>query len=247
MKDSHEYVSKVLSDIRALPEHGMRMKLLCSTLLSLTSEDAAHLIEFLYKGGRSRASTATSLLVDASGIRDMLGKEACAQIYKGAIMAGLKKAAILFAETRPHKTGIAGYDKEEELKMEHLSLGQRRSFSKTGAKDSLDRLLSDPDTMVIGNILGNPRITEKEVLKIASKRPNSPEILKLISTHKVWSKRYSVMRAIASNPYAPTEVSIALLGLMMQQDLKNFASDSTIHPEIRRVAKELLEGRKKGV
>ncbi|MEK6531503.1 MAG: hypothetical protein AABZ23_03290 [Deltaproteobacteria bacterium] len=248
MQDSQEYVLKVLSDITALPEQGMRMKLLCSTLLSLSSEDAAHLLEFLCKGGHSAASakTAKSLLIDVAAIRDMLGKEACAQISRASVRAGLKRVARLFSESRPHRTGIAGYDKEEELKMEHLSLGQRRSLSKTGIKDSLDRLLSDPDPMVIGNILSNPRITEKEILKIASKRPNAPEILRLISSHKVWSKRYSVMKAIASNPYAPTEISIALLGLMMRQDLKNFARDSTLHPEIRQAAKELLEDGEKG-
>jgi hypothetical protein len=104
---------------------------------------------------------------------------------------------------------VHGYDKEEEARMELLTLGERRSRSKSNVKDSIDRLLSDPDPIVITNILNNPRVTEREVLKVASKRPNSPGILKLVATHRVWSKRYAVKKAVASNPYSSPRVDCA--------------------------------------
>jgi hypothetical protein len=245
MKEADGFVEKALSDITALPEQGMRLDYLCKTLLGMGGEDAAYFLDSVCRKDPSShlAKKAKSLLIDSARIKDILGKEACAQIRNASKRLGLKRVERLFSEPRPHKTGIAGYDKEEEIKMEHLSLGQRRSLSKTGVKDSIDRLLSDPDPLVIRNVLNNPRVTEKEVLKIASKRPNSPEILRMLSCHRVWSKRYAVIKAVASNPYAEPRTSVALLELLLSQDLKGFSRDRTLHPNVRQAAKEILEER----
>lgn len=127
--------------------------------------------------------------------------------------------------------------------MELISLGERRALSKRPVKEVIDRLLSDPDLMVIGNILNNPRTTEKEVLKVASKRPNSPAILKLVAGHRKWSKRYDVMKAIALNPYTPPRVSVALLEGLMTQDLRAIADDKTLHPQVKEAAKDIVKER----
>ena len=127
--------------------------------------------------------------------------------------------------------------------MESTTLGERRSLSKLNLKDTIDRLLSDPDPMVIANILNNPRATEREILKIASKRPASPKILKLVATHRVWSKRYKIKLAIASNPYSPPRLSIALLDLLLTQDLSTIAADANIHPQVKLSAKDIIRER----
>ncbi len=124
--------------------------------------------------------------------------------------------------------------------MESITLGERRSLSKRGVKESIDRLLSDPDPVVIGNILNNPRTTEREAVKIASKRPGSTEILKLLASHAKWSKRYAVRKALALNPYSPPRIVIALLEFLMAQDLRLVATDGSLHEQVRRGAEELL-------
>ncbi|MBI5048864.1 MAG: hypothetical protein HZB54_07950 [Deltaproteobacteria bacterium] len=125
--------------------------------------------------------------------------------------------------------------------MEFITLGERRAISKGWIRDKLDRLLPDPDPIVIANNLNNPKITEKEIVKIASKRPNSPNILRLISTHKRWGARYVIKKALVQNPYTPPRISLGLLELLFSQDLKEVAKDGSLHPQVRLAAKERLE------
>lgn len=245
VEELEELVKKVLSDLSALPEEKMRLKLLARTLARLEPDEIARFIDLLYRTGpgSGSAARARNVLINPEGLKSTLGVEKYRRTYMAAIRLGLTRVSRLFTDLPPHKTGLAGYDKEEEVKMERITLGERRTLSKTHVKDNLDRLLSDPDPIVIGNILNNPRITEKEVLKIASKRPGSPEILKLLAGHRKWSKRYSVKRAIASNPYSPPRISIALLESLLAQDLRAIAGDDTLHPQVKLSAKEALDER----
>lgn len=241
-----DMVREALSDASALPEDAMRLDLLRKRLKALSADDIARFFDALFKeaGNAPAAIKLKSSLVDPEGLKRALGSEKYKDVFSAAIRLRLRKVSRLFSELPPHKKGIAGYDKEEEVKMEHLSLGMRRTLSKKSVKDTLDRLLSDPDPVVIANVLNNPRTTESEALKIASKRPNSPHILKVLASHRKWSKRYAVMKAIILNPYSPPRVSIALLEFMLSQDLKQVLDDTGIHPQVRMSAKDLLEQKK---
>ena len=236
---------KVLSDLAALPEAEMGISLLTKRVSMLSPDDAAHFFELLYRKNPQDliARKVRHLLVDHEALRQALGQEECKRIYLASLKFGYTKISRLFTDLPPYRSGPGGYDKEEEARMEYISLGQRRAMSKRNIKDTIDRLLSDPDPLVIGNILNNPRVTEREILKIASKRPNSPVILKMLAGHRVWSKRYAVIKAIAQNPYTQPRISIALLELMMTQDLKSVAQDRTLHPQVVLTAKDLLSER----
>lgn len=120
-------------------------------------------------------------------------------------------------------------------------MGEKRSLAKGIKKDTLDRLLYDPDPHVIRNLLNNPRITEMDVIKIASKRPNSGEVLTEVFNNKKWAEIYSIKRALVKNPYTPTGLSLGLLHFMLIQDLKEISRDGTIHPAIRKAAEDLLK------
>ncbi|MBI5491513.1 MAG: hypothetical protein HY893_01120 [Deltaproteobacteria bacterium] len=245
MPDIEAMAARILSDLSALPEEKMRLDLLGRRLSALEPGDAAKLIDTVYKKGADdkEARRFRALLVNPEGLRKALGEDRHRSIYHASVQLGLRKVSRLFTDLPPRKTGVAGYEKEEEAKMEFITLGQRRAMSKSNVKDTIDRLLSDPDVMVVNNLLNNPRLTEKEVLKIASKRPNSAQILKLVSTHRVWSKRYEVKKALILNPYTPPRISIALLELMLTQDLKLVAEDKTLHSQVKLSAKDLLNER----
>jgi hypothetical protein len=245
MEDLDTILEKLINGVVALPESGMRLDYVAGTLSRRSAEDAARLLGMSYEKGRGERGRRALrfVLVDHAGLKNALGPTRCARIYHASVRLGLRKVSRLFTEPGPLRKGLAGYDKEEEAGMEHVTLGQRRAMSKLQAKDTLDRMLSDPDPVVIGNILANPRVTEKEVLKIASKRPNSPAILDLLAGHRVWSKRYAVIKAIVSNPYSLPRTAVALLELMLAQDLRKTAGDATLHPLVRGGARDILRER----
>src|SRR3972149_7255409 len=202
MENLEEILAELLRGMSKWPEDNMRLAFLGARLKKLAPSDVAGLFGVFYrKTGLASAKKMHAILISPDRLKNALGSEKYEKTRVAALELGLRRASRLFTDLPPHKKGVSGYDKEEELKMEMLSLGHRRALSKTNIKDTLDRLLSDPDPMVITNILNNPRITEKEVLKIASKRPGSPRILKLLAMHRKWSKRYAVIKAIVQNPY----------------------------------------------
>lgn len=249
MPDIEALATKLLSDLAALPEKRMRLALLCKSLSGLSPERSARLLEAIYNRDMEdhAAAVVRTLMIDNDAVHEGLGDAAYNSIYLAALRLGFTRISRLFTEFEPHKEGVSGYEEEEFIKMEHLTLGERRSLSKSNLKQNLEMLLSDPDPIVVTNLLNNPRITEREVLKVASKRPNSGQILKLLALHGKWSKRYAVAKAVILNPYTPPRISIALLEKMLTQDLKAIAEDGTIHPEVRAAANELfLHKGKKG-
>jgi len=246
MEELDAFVLQVISDVAALPEDGMRLELLGRRLSSLPSEEIALFFDCLYKiDPHNRGASKVRLaLINSEKFKETLGQEKYNGVLMAAMHLGLRKVSRLFSELPPHKHGASGYEHEEEARMEYVSLGMKRTLSKSRSKDTLDRLLSDPDPVVITNILNNPRTTEQEALKIAARRPNSPRILKLIAGHAKWSKRYNVIKAIALNPYAPPRLSIAILEILLAQDLKIIMESEAVHPQVRISAKDIFENKK---
>lgn len=242
------FAAKLLSDLSALPEKRMRMGLFVKALSSVGPEDAARVVELVYSMGPEDrgAAIARSLMVDGDGLLSGLGDARHSAIYLAAVRLGLTRVARLFNDIPPHMEGPSGYEEEEFVKTSLMSLGERRALSRTAIMKNLERLLSDPDPVVIRNLLNNPRITEREVLKIASRRPNSAEVLKAVALHKKWSGRYAVAKALALNPYSPPRIAVAFLEMLLKQDLRLASEDQTIHPDVRDAAKEAFFKKEKG-
>lgn len=238
------FVKKLAKDISSLPEHDMRIQLLGSKLAALKPEEAANALNAFYDRSANHFiefRKAKAAMADPKEVMAVVGEEKSRLIYLASLELGLKRVSRFFTDLPPHKKGYSGYDTEEDGKMELITLGERRAIAKGWIKDKLDRLLSDPDPIVIGNILNNPKMTEKEIVRIASKRPNSPKILTLISTHKKWGTRYTIKKALVQNPYTPPRISLGLLEFLFAQDLKGVAKDGSLHPQIRMAATERLE------
>ena len=85
-------------------------------------------------------------------------------------------------------------------------------------------MLFDPDPRVVQTILGNPRLTEGDVVKLAASRRASPEILKTVAQDTRWVARYQVKLALVSNPTTPTRIVLGLIPYLMKQDLRTLST-----------------------
>ena len=88
----------------------------------------------------------------------------------------------------------------------------------------------DPHPAVIEKLLKNPYITEQEVIVIASRRPNTPEVLREIVISDKWLSRPVVRKALVHNPYGSPGVSIKLMTLAPEQELLSCRHASYLHP-----------------
>ena len=94
----------------------------------------------------------------------------------------------------------------------------------------------DPDPVVIRNLLKNPRLLERDVLRIASAQPVAAEVLSEIFRSDHWCGRPSVQLALLQNP-TPPDLARSLLELLDSVGLKSLVDATQIHPALRRAAR----------
>ncbi len=116
-----------------------------------------------------------------------------------------------------------------------MSAGVRTSSARQRDRLVLDRLLHDRDPRVIAALLDNPRVTERDVVRVAAMRPSRGDILSLIAAHPRWSQQYRVRKAIAFNPDTPSPLARQLVHTLLRQDLVALAG-SRATPEHLRAA-----------
>ncbi len=122
-----------------------------------------------------------------------------------------------------------------------LTLGERKSLARKPSRELLDRVLADPHSAVIHNLLRNPRLTEGDVLRLASRRPIPEEVLCEVYRNTKWIARYPIKVALVRNPYTPPTIGLKLIPLLLRQDLKQISNDLELHQSIIVAAKGRLE------
>ncbi len=119
-------------------------------------------------------------------------------------------------------------------------VGYRISLARRALAGVFERLLLDPDARVVRTLLGNSRLTEAEVLKLAASCRASPEALMAVAQDDRWIARYPVKVALASNPATPTRIVLGLLPYLMRQDLRDVSAAAS-RSEVRNQATFLLK------
>lgn len=248
MPDKNEKVSawtkRLISDLIAIERKNTRTVILAERLRRLGPQTIVQVIEEICRKAEERApgyQEALFALIDIPAISSVLGYPKMSEIYLSSREMGCERVTRLLSSPPSKKKKYSKYDFVEGQELDHITLGEKRSLAKGFKKDTLDRLVYDHDPHVIRNLLNNPRITERDVLKAASKRPVSEEILIEIFNNKKWSERYSIKRALVKNPYTPTRLALGLVNFMLVQDLKEISKDGTLHQIVRGAAEELLK------
>ncbi|WP_433932597.1 hypothetical protein AB3662_00340 [Sorangium cellulosum] len=124
-----------------------------------------------------------------------------------------------------------------------LTLGERRALARRPTRAAFDALLRDPHPLVIRNLLGNPRLTEDDVVRLAARRPAIPEVVTEIARHPEWPQRSRVRMAIVQNPGAPPEIAVPMVRLLLRPELMQLVAAPDVPAVVRAAARELLERR----
>ena len=111
-----------------------------------------------------------------------------------------------------------------------LTLGERRALARRAKPVLLEKLLVDPDPAVIKNLLNHPHLSEREVVRVAAKRPGNPAVLEAIYQHKRWFARYAVKLALLNNPQTPPRLTLLILPHIAVPDLLDLAKGRRFSP-----------------
>lgn len=148
----------------------------------------------------------------------------------------------------PARTGVA----DEDLPTQRvatakdgrpLTLGERRALARRPTRAALDRVLLDPHPMVIQNVLGNPRLTEDDVLRVLARRPAVTGAIAEVARHPKWSQRARLRMAIVQNPGTPPDISVPLVRLLVRPELLRLLHSPDVPTVVRAAAREMLERR----
>jgi hypothetical protein len=234
-------------ELALLPELPLRERKVGERLLELPIDAAVELLHDLVRLAETNDDDARVALLACVGLNryeKILGYEYLAQLYVSADDKGYADVKRLLATSEAKRKPPR--DGRVENEFVEKTLGERKELARvTRDRDLLDRLLFDRNPEVIRALLRNPRVIERDVVKIAAMRPTNPRLLEEILRHERWSSRYVVKKALAQNPYLPTNTAVSLLSYLLSQDLKQVTASLEISQTVRNAARELL-ARKNG-
>jgi hypothetical protein len=239
------YADRLVAGHAAIPERTMRTMRLAQKLSALPDTTLVDIINDVFvragPGDIDRAQFILSV-VDIFNLADTPPMRLLA-LYHLSISRGYATTAHIFMAPSPKKIPFGEYDFVEGRDMDYLTLGEKRSLARTHTKEKLDRLLYDTSPLVVRNILENPSLTEADVLRMASRRPNHEKVITTIYKNDRWVSSYDVKTAIVRNPYTPVPIALGLVLFLKKQDLAEIAADSTLHEVIATTARMLLSRR----
>lgn len=242
---------KSLNSISTLPELRMRAAKLGETLEELPVEEASWWLDQLVRGAiwghepEYDAMLACGYWLIQKRREDDYGL--FERLYKQAHETGREVVLSLLRDPPPHQALPEGKRlPEPRLQIgREVSVGERRQMARKVKRKMIDQLLLDPNPLVVSQVLRNPNVRESDVLQVASRRPNTPDILFEIIQIMRWYKRNRVREALVMNPYNSTGQSLRLLPTLGIQVLRSVKNSRHIHPAVIETAELLVELREK--
>jgi hypothetical protein len=105
---------------------------------------------------------------------------------------------------------------------------------------ALEKLLVDPDPIVIRNLLNAPRLTEREVVKIAAARTTSARVLLEILKSRRFGNREHVRIAVTRNSRTPVAVALSVLPSLDSRAITEIARDPKVNEALRAAALAMM-------
>lgn len=121
-----------------------------------------------------------------------------------------------------------------------MGISDKIKFAITGNKEARGILVKDPNKLVCGNVMKNPRITESEIILIAASKNVSTEVLRLVAKNKDWIKKYQIKFNLVTNPRVPLSISLNLLKHIRKKDLALISKSSNVPKALATMANNII-------
>lgn len=251
-RDAPSAAKPFIAKLLTVRDRNMRALALVHRLRRYDAHLAYALLEHLVLNSARRVPAAQEVLLDLTTVRplvDAIGYRRVRQMYEIAARRGRPAVArmLLSAESAAVREVSVSFLKKQNQAMPEVSLGWRKAHAKGLDRLKIDRLLFDRNPQVVKLLLDNPRILERDVIRIAAMRPTNPENLVEVFRHARWVRRYRVKVALACNPYCPIDIALACVPHLMLPQLVYVATNAKIDGSVREAAEQLMASRRQPV
>lgn len=242
---SLEGVNRLRKVLLSLPDVTLRVSWLRAHLAELRDTEAADLLSSLCEDGeRADPDSREALLVVAMLLAQSGDSPFVERLRQHAeerrllslarlLRRGAEGAGSAHAKTEPP---VPDYGTGREL-----TVGERRSLARSPNRKVLEKLLRDPHPLVLRQLLGNPRLTEDDVVRIAARRPLHLSVVEALADSPRWLRRPRVRLTLLLNPGTPEPVSMPLLAVCTRCELLEVVHGVDAPLSLRGSARELLE------
>ena len=144
----------------------------------------------------------------------------------------------------------ASASKDEDIrqnlqqKLSKMSMADKIKLAYKGNKSARELLVRDTNKIIGVAVVKSGRITESEIMTIASNRSINEDVIRALSENREYLRKYPVKLALANNPKTPIPTAMGLLNSLHVNDLKKLASNRNVSSAIFTQAGKLFKARK---
>jgi hypothetical protein len=120
-----------------------------------------------------------------------------------------------------------------------MSIKDRVMLAIKGTREARLILIRDPNRIVAGAVLRNPRLTDTEVENIASIKTVPEDVLRQIGQTRAWTRSYVVIHNLVRNSRTPIALGLGFLNRIQTRDLRALSTNKNIPDVIRTTAARL--------
>lgn len=122
-----------------------------------------------------------------------------------------------------------------------MSVSERIKLATKGNKEVRSMLIRDANKLVAVATIRSPRITDPEVMAQALNKGAHEDVLRIIYTHREWTRKYPLRLALVKNPKVPAQVLMRFLNTLSESDVKTLSRDKNISGAIQLMAKKMIQ------
>ena len=119
--------------------------------------------------------------------------------------------------------------------------------ARTADRILLENLLYHRSREVLAALLENPRVGEKHLAILLSRRDLSRDIVARIAQNREWMKSYPLKLAVVKHPGTPRRLALPLLKFIYLFDLLSVATTAGVPPDLRKLAEETILMQREGL
>lgn len=232
-------VNQLAQRLQTVLDPAMRVAYVRKQLAAMTAGDIAEMVIVTTAFAEARQPAHADLLLTLS--LAMADDESLPLRHQVASELDQRDQGTLACSLRQTDDSADGFRVPDFGMGRPLTLGERKSLARRGDRDLIARVLRDPDPSVIRILLGNPALTENDVVRLCAARPLPPLVQREVFRTPRWVTRYRVKLTLVLNPYTPLDVALQLALHLSRQDQHRVAASEDLSGVLRSACRRRLE------
>jgi hypothetical protein len=118
-------------------------------------------------------------------------------------------------------------------KIPQLGIGQKLTLARRGPARVAGAIIQEGHAEATMAALGNPFLTESQILKVLAQSGTTARIVGAIADHPKWSSHYNVRLALIRNRHTPLRAVMVFLPNLTVRDLKDVSTMPGMPPNVK--------------